>query len=126
MIFARRVFTAAGIWGFLIVTPLYFLESTIGRQQPPLVTHPEFYYGFAGVTLAWQIVFLVIARDPDRYRPIMPVGILEKLAYCVAVPILFALGRVPPVVFLGSLTDLVWAVLFAFAYVKTPASAGPL
>ena len=50
----RLVFWAAGIYGLIVVTPLYFLESQFAKQAPPAITHPEFYYGFAGVTLAWQ------------------------------------------------------------------------
>jgi len=46
MTFARRVFTIAGIYGLLVVTPLYLLEDRIGRDQPPPITHPEFFYGF--------------------------------------------------------------------------------
>jgi hypothetical protein len=64
MTFSRRVFACAGVWGVLVVTPLSFLFETMGRQAPPAITHPEFYYGFAGITLAWQVVFLVIASDP--------------------------------------------------------------
>jgi hypothetical protein len=40
MDFARRVFVAAGVYGLLVVTPLYFLEARIGEQQPPAITHP--------------------------------------------------------------------------------------
>jgi len=71
MKFARIVFLIAGIYGILVLTPLYFLEQTIGRETPPPITHPEFFYGFVGVGLAWQIVFLIIARDPLRFRPMM-------------------------------------------------------
>src|SRR4249919_3405209 len=79
--FARVVFTIAGIWGILIMTPLYFTFDAVGRAYPPPITHPDLYYGFIGVTLAWQIAFLVIATDPVRYRTIMLAGILEKLLY---------------------------------------------
>jgi hypothetical protein len=120
MRFARRVFMAAGIWGVLIVFPLYFLESTINQEQPPPITHPEFYYGFIGVTVVWQFLFFVIARDPVKYRTITWIAILEKLSYGLAVPLLFAAGRVPRVPFLISLPDLGWAALFAIAYWKTP------
>jgi hypothetical protein len=119
--FSGRVFLAAGIWGVLVVFPLYFLESLIGEQQPPPITHPEHYYGFVGVTLVWQILFLVIARDPLKYRSIMLIAILEKLSYGLAVPLLFAAGRVPGVILLPALIDLVWAALFAVAYRKTQA-----
>jgi len=117
---SKTVFLAAGIWGVLLMVPLYFLEAMINEQQPPPISHPEYYYGFAGVTLVWQFLFLAIARNPIRYRPIMLIAILEKLSYVIAVMLLFAGGRAPGVVFLTSLPDLVWAALFAIAYWKAP------
>jgi hypothetical protein len=36
----------------VVVSPLYFLFDEIGRQNPPAITHPEFFYGFVAVTLA--------------------------------------------------------------------------
>ena len=120
MRFSRVVFVAAGIWGVLVVFPLYFLEATINQQQPPPITHPEFYYGFIGITVVWQILFFVIARDPVKYRTITLIAVLEKLSYGLAVPVLFAAGRVPMVSFLTGLPDLVWATLFAIAYWKIP------
>ena len=71
MKFAKVVFWIAGIWGLLIITPLYFMFDLIGRKDPPPITHPGFFYGFVGLALAWQIAFLVIARDPVRYRSLM-------------------------------------------------------
>src|SRR5678815_2851114 len=62
--FARTVFTCAGIWGFVVLTPLYFSFDLVGRFYPPAITHPDFFYGFIGVAIAWQIVFLLIGRDP--------------------------------------------------------------
>jgi hypothetical protein len=43
MRFAKIVFLIAGIYGLLVLTPLYFLEGTIGRQTPPAITHPDFF-----------------------------------------------------------------------------------
>jgi hypothetical protein len=120
MRFARRVFVAAGIWGLAVVFPLYFLESTINERQPPTISHVEYYYGFTGITVVWQILFLVISRDPVKYRAIILIAILEKLAYGLAIPILFVASRVPGIVFITSLPDLIWATLFAIAYWKTP------
>jgi hypothetical protein len=101
------------------VGPLYFLEARIGEQQPPPITHPEYFYGFVGVTLVFQLPFLVISRDPVRYRPIMLMSVLEKASYFIAIPILYAAGRVPFIVLVGSLFDFVWGCLFAMSYVKT-------
>jgi hypothetical protein len=64
MKFAKIVFWAAGIWGVLVLTPLYFMFDLIGRKDPPPVNHPAFCYGFVGAGLAWQIAFFVIATNP--------------------------------------------------------------
>jgi hypothetical protein len=50
--FAHWVFLLAGIIGVLEIAPLYLMEDVIGRTQPPPISHPGFYYGFVGVTLA--------------------------------------------------------------------------
>jgi hypothetical protein len=41
MVFARRVFLIAGIYGLLVLLPLSFMEGRIGRDQPPPITHPN-------------------------------------------------------------------------------------
>jgi len=79
MNFARRVFFWSGVYGLIVLLPQYFLEAKTGRDFPPAITHPEFFYGFIGVGLAWQVLFLIIAQDPVRYRPVMLCGALEKV-----------------------------------------------
>src|SRR5689334_16082459 len=69
--FASRVFLGAGIYGVIALLPQYFLEKKLGQDFPPPLTHPEHFYGFIGVALAWQLVFLTISRDVQRYRPLM-------------------------------------------------------
>jgi hypothetical protein len=71
MRFAKTVFWIAGIWGVLVIAPLYFMFDVISRNDPPPITHPGFFYGFAGAALAWQIAFFFIAKDPMRHRPLM-------------------------------------------------------
>ena len=122
MSFARRVFIGAGIWGLLVVPPLFFLYDTVGRMNPPAITHPEYYYGFAAITLAWQLAFLVMASDPLRYRPLMPVAILEKAGWVVTVTVLYAQGRVAANALPVGAADMVLGILFAIAFVKTARS----
>lgn len=117
---ARWIYLVAGIYGVLILVPGFFLE----RQADPsgnLLAHPEFYYGFYGAALVWQFAFFVIAGDPVRFRPLMPVTFLEKLAFLVPSLALYATGRLPlsgP--FYGALMDGVLCVLFIFAWTQTP------
>lgn len=123
MRFAKTVFWIAAIWGLLILTPLYFLFDSIGRNNPPPITHPDFFYGFVGVALAWQLAFIIIARDPARFRPLMIPSIFEKLSYSVAVFVLVLQRRVHrPALAFGSV-DLLFGILFVFSYFKTPAPA---
>ena len=124
MKFAKIGFWIAGIWGVLALTPLYFLFDLIGRNDPPPITHPGFFYGFVGVALAWQIAFLLIAQDPARFRPLMIPCILEKASYSVAVFVLVSQGRMHPSDLVFGGTDLLLGLLFVIAYFKTPPRTG--
>jgi hypothetical protein len=95
------------------------MEGQINRDFPPPITHPEHFYGFVGVALAWQFVFLTIARDPVRYRPLMLVAILEKVSFGFAALVLFWLGRITLIVLAPALVDLALATAFAVAYRST-------
>lgn len=44
MRFASRVILIAGIYGLIVLVPQYFTEVKTGRDYPPAITHPEFYY----------------------------------------------------------------------------------
>lgn len=121
MHFARWVFRIAAIYGFLVTTPLFFLEDRIGRDYPPPIAHPEYFYGFACLVITWQLVFLLISHDPARYRPLMLVSILEKFSFVIPVPILFAMGRVATNVLGFSMIDALLAVLFGISWWKTRA-----
>jgi hypothetical protein len=114
--FARRVYLFAGIYGLVVMLPQYFMEERIGRDTPPPITHPEHFYGFIGVVIAWQLAFLVIARDPARFRALMPVTVLEKLVFAVPVLILYAQGRVAASVLPFAAIDLVLGTLFFLSY----------
>jgi hypothetical protein len=91
--FARAVFRIAGVWGVVIMTPLFFTFDAVGRAYPPPITHPDLYYGFIGVTLVWQVAFLLISTDPARYRTIMIAAILEKLLYVTTMLVLYSNGH---------------------------------
>jgi hypothetical protein len=122
MVFARRLFLVAGVYGILVLFPMYFLEARLSEQFPPPVTHPELYYGFVGTALAWQLVYLLISRDPVRYRPLMVLGAFSKLSYGLAVAVLFALGRTATFTLLSALPDLALAALFLLAFGLTGAA----
>ena len=118
MTFAKWVFTIGGIWGVLIVAPLFFLETTLAGRLGAF-SHPDTYYGFAASTLVWQFAYLVIARDPERYRPFMLLGALGKVLYFGSCWALVLAGRVQPLVALVVTPDIVLAGLFVVAWFRT-------
>jgi heme A synthase len=116
MKFAKWLFFIAGIYGLLIITPLYWRETQIAQDYPPAITHPEYFYGFIGVTIAWQLLFILLSRDPIRYRVMMLAAVVEKAAYGIAVVALFFKHRVPTLLLGFSIVDLALAALFAVAF----------
>ena len=119
MKFAHTVFQIAGAWGVLLLTAMYFLFDTIGRMYPPALTHPDVYYGFLAVTMAWQMGFFVISADPLRFRPMMVPAIFEKFIFVATLLVLFSQGRIVAAQMAGGAADLVLGILFVMAFVKT-------
>ena len=112
----RWIFWVAGVYGLAVLLPQYFLLEQIGRDQPPAITHAEYFYGFVGVAVAWQVAFLVIGHDPPRYRPLMLVAALEKISFGIAVALLFAQQRVAASTFFFGMVDLLLAGAFVVAW----------
>jgi hypothetical protein len=123
MKFARIVFTIATIFGLIVMPPMFFLEARIGQDYPPEITHPEFYYGFVGAVAIFQLLYLMIAYDPLRYRPLMLVGVLAKLAFVTSTVVLVALRRAPVEPAMLSIVDLILAPLFVAAFIKSGTTA---
>ena len=119
MKFAKYVFLIAGIYGVFALLAMYFLRDYVGEQNPPPLTHAEFFYGFVGVALAWQFIFLIISRDPLKYRILMLPSILEKLAWGVPVSILYLRNEASASILGAGMIDFLWGVLFVAAFLKT-------
>lgn len=115
----QRLYYLAAAYGFLVLTPQYFLEERLSRDYPPPITHPEYFYGFVGVALAFQIVIAIIGTDPVHYRPLMLAAVAEKLSFGLAAPLLYAAGRIPQVTVVFGTLDLLLGALFALAWWKT-------
>ena len=72
----------------------------------------------AGAASVFQLVYLTIARDPVRFRPLMPLAVLAKLNFFVAVAILFALGRTQFWSLALVSVDLLLGLAFAFVWLR--------
>ena len=108
MNFVRIIFGLAAAWGFLVLVPGLFAEAG---------PRPEYYYGFVGLALVFQLVFVMIAIDPVRFAPLIPIAVLEKLAFFLPVTLLYAQGRVAMgPVFVGGMVDGLLMLLFLLAW----------
>ena len=119
MRFAKYVFITAGIWGIVVLTPLFWLVDVTGRRYPPPADYPQFLYGFLFVAMAWQIAFLVIGANPIRFRPLMIPAIIEKLGYVSTLAILYSQSRISSIDTQPILPDLLLGILFIVSFVKT-------
>ena len=120
MRFSKIVFTVAGIWGIVVLTPLYFLFDVTGRPYAPPADYPHFFYGFLSVTMAWQIAFLIIGSNPVRFRLLMIPAIFEKFSYIVTLAILHSHARISTPDAMTGVPDVVLGLLFIAAFAKTP------
>lgn len=119
MRFARIVFIIAGVWGILVLTPLFFLIDVTGRQYVPPSMYPQFFYGFLSVAIAWQIAFLLIGSDPARFRPLMLPSVVEKFGWVFVLVLLSRDERISPLDTSAAWPDVVLGALFVAAFVKT-------
>lgn len=115
---ARIIYALAGVYGVGVLLPMYLERSHIEKVYPPAITHLEYYYGFVGAGLAWQVAFLIIASNPVRYRPLMLACVLEKLTYGLAVLVLAFQNQVPGAIMAFGTVDLVWGALFVLAFLR--------
>ena len=120
MKFAKYTFYAAGIYGLLVLLPQFFLLEKTSQDYPPAITHPEYYYGFVSVAVAFQIVFLIIGSNPVRYRTLMLAALVEKFPFVIIVYALYAAGRANEMILGGATIDLILGILFLISYLKTP------
>ena len=114
-IFIRRVMIGAAVYGFIGAATLYFTDA----PDP----HRLLYFAFAGIALVFQGVFLVIARDPRRFAPLLPLCVFEKVSFGIPALAFAARGQAEASMALGGAVDLLLAVLFVIAWRKMAASA---
>jgi len=125
MRFARIVFLVAGIWGVVVLVPLYWLVDLTGHRYAPPTDYPQFFYGFLSVVLAWQITLLIIASNPARLRPLMVSAVIEKFGFVLTVVVLDGQTRILSTDIPVIVPDLLLGILFVIALTKTQAVEKP-
>lgn len=113
--FTRRVMILAAIYGFLAVPLLYFTDA----PDP----HRLLYFAFAGIALVFQGVFLVIASDPRRFQPLLPLCVFEKLSFGIPALAFWSRGQAANDMGLGGAADLLLGALFLACWWRMQGSA---
>lgn len=117
---ATWVFGIAGIYGLLVVIPLYWPRPS---AEPGVQT--LYRYGFAGAAAATEFLYLVIATDVRRFRPLMLVGVFSKASFAIPALMLVFNGRLDRATSLAAVIDAGWGVAFLFCWLQTRGSAKP-
>jgi hypothetical protein len=90
------------------------------RPPGPSAHHPSrLLLGFVAVALAWQVGFVVIARDPVRLRLMMIPAVLEKFGYGISLIVLYLQHRLHGVDVAFGGIDLLLGLLFLVAFART-------
>ena len=119
MKFAKTVYILAGLWGFIVLLPIFWLVDISGHHYAPPPAYPQFFYGFLMVALAWQLAFLIIGSDPLRFRPLMIACMFEKFSYVVLLIVLYSQARISYADLQAAVPDGVLGTLFVISFLKT-------
>ncbi len=119
---AKIIFIGAGIWGIAVLTPLYWLVDISGRHYAPPNDYPQFFYGFIGVAIAWQIAFLVIGSNPARFRMLMIPAMIEKFGYISTLILMYGRSQISSIEVQPAVPDGFIGLLFIVAFWATRTS----
>ena len=119
MKFARWTFGLAAAWGFLILGAFYFNEANPALVPAPFPNHPDYYFGFLGVGLAWQAAFVIVALDPVKYRLFMLPALFEKFSYVLTLSVLFLVHQLSGQMLGAAVLDGTFGLLFLVSFLKT-------
>ncbi len=111
------IFAVAALYDGLLGLAFMFAPAAI--FQWCRVTPPN-HYGYvrfpAALLVVFALMFAAIARDPIANRNLIPYGILLKAAYCAVVFFYWFTTDIPYMWKPFAVCDLLFGVLFAWAY----------
>ena len=81
MRFSRFVFIAAGVWGVVVLAPLFFLFDISGRQYAASTSYPQFFYGFVITALVFYVRGRISNVDVSAAWPDLILGCLFIVAF---------------------------------------------
>ena len=118
MKFARWTFLIASIFGLLPVIP--FLRAALFDEPdflPEIGSMGLFFYIFIVQFVCWQIFYILISRDPARYRPLMILAFFVELIGAINPIWLYFYGY--KLWILIAILNILFALLFLVAFYLT-------
>ena len=98
----------------------FWAERSFGTPPP---NHPGYVLFPAALLIIFAIMFLSIALNPAANRNLIPYGVLLKVAYCTIVFRFWIQEGIPDMWKPWAVADLVFLVLFYWAYLYLGKSA---
>lgn len=124
MTWTKWPFIVSGTYDVLLAVAFLFFSGVIFHAAgvtPP--NHPGYVQFPALMLLTFGAMFFQIARDPVRYRSMMPYGMALKAAYSATVFYYALTWGVPFMWVPFAWADLAFLILFGAAYRATDAAA---
>ena len=113
----KLLFLVAAVYDGMLGLAFLFasapLFDTFGVTPP---NHWGYVHFPAALLIVFAIMFLVIARDPQANRNLIPYGIMLKVAYCGVTIWYWATAGIPGMWKPFAIADFVFGVLFVWAY----------
>jgi quinol-cytochrome oxidoreductase complex cytochrome b subunit len=117
----RPLFVVAGVYDLVLGLGYLFLYRWVfNRFSVMLPNHPAYLQLNALFVVVFGLGFLLVARDPERNRDIIRLGVLLKLAYAGIVFTYAALGNMPSMWIPWAVCDLLFAAAFLLALRAIP------
>jgi hypothetical protein len=101
-----------GLGGVFLLTPTWPFRVN-GVTEPNHLAYVQFP---GALLMIFALMFLTVARDPARFRHLIPFGILLKIAYCGLAFEYWFMEGIPGMWKIFAVVDLVLGVTFVWAY----------
>jgi hypothetical protein len=104
-----------GLLGLIGLFGTEWLFRTFGVTPP---NHPGYVQFPSALLVVFALMFVAVARNPAKNRGLIPYGMLLKVSYCGVVIYHWAAAGIPGMWKPFAVIDVVFFVLFAWAYAQ--------
>jgi hypothetical protein len=104
--------------GIIGIAFLFFGMAVLEAYNVTPPNHVGYLQFPAALLIIFALMFAAVARNPMKYRHLIPYGILLKVAYCSVVFGHWAANDLPWIWKPFAICDILFGILFVLAYVR--------